>query len=104
MRALTVIVLLVLAEAAAAADPTALAAFKFEGMPIGTTTLPTFQRAYPKAVRNNKDCEPQVGLQVFLAPDTKATDGVLCHFLDGRLYEVQALYYPDRVNKMGGTD
>jgi hypothetical protein len=89
-----------------AADPippgAALAHFAFEGTSF-STTLSDFQRRYPAAFLSREDSDEKTGVRTYVLVSTKASDGARFIFLDQHLCSVNAVYYADRVNKMGGS-
>lgn len=91
-----------LAAPAARADTDAMAEFRFQGIPLGAECH-EFLRRFPSAMVHEKS-EEAVGFQVYSVAATVVADLAEFKFLDGRLFQINVVYLPGRLDNLGGVD
>jgi hypothetical protein len=77
--------------------------FMVEGISF-TATPQTIRAKWPNIERVAKDSDAKLGLEVLRVDTTLNTDGIDFTFVDGKLMQMLVWYFPDRLNKMGGSE
>jgi hypothetical protein len=90
-----------IAQEAVATD--AISAFKFDGIPLGTS-IADFQRRFPKATVNAAQTDDKIGIRSYIVANAKGADGADFKFFKGRLYSIEVYYFWPRINNLGGIE
>lgn len=102
-RRLSLTLAILLCAGTARADSDAMASFRFRGMPLGTEYR-EFVRRYPGATFLGDQSQERMGLKIYFATISDVADGAKFSFLDERLFQIEIMYLPERLTKLGGLD
>ena len=79
----------------------AIREFKFEGVGLGAT-FSEVKAKYPNMIFQKEQSDSDMKLAVWSNEDIKTADGVIYGFLNGKLFQIEVVYEPDTLNKIGG--
>jgi hypothetical protein len=79
-----------------------LAGFQFEGIPLGTA-FADFERQSPNAVARPNESEENVRYKSYIAAAKNSADAAMFRFFDDRLFRIEIVYTPSRLEKLGGA-
>ncbi len=83
-------------------DGKALSTFEIEGSTL-PTTIKQLKDRFPAAEIEPERVDQSVGLTCYLVKNLPSVDAARFYFCDGNLYQFEAQYNLDRVEKLGGT-
>lgn len=90
------------ADGSFALDGNALSKMSFEGVDLPTTSKALLEK-FPSAQLEERKDEQKQGMTCYLVTDFPGTDKARFYYCDDRLYQFEASYSLERLEKMGGA-